>query len=690
MYKKRICAVCVTGVLALASASYADLVIGDWEQDMDGWQLHGDAPEGTDIRYSDSNGVTLGNYSLDVYVPVGEYKLILYYNIVGQGILEDFRNYQKISIDVTRLANEWPEAGDWIGGGIHMVLNAGGDGWSLWEGDYQGWWSWSGGDQTVTLTWDYAQHLSRIDFDNLWWLEFFFISNFDLDYDLGGVYYLDNCVLWGSGAATEPQPTNDARDVATETTLSWKAPATAASHTVYLGTDFEAVADANLASDPNLVTIANVDVSSFDPGTLEFNTTYFWRVDEVNDTDLWPGSVWSFTTANFIVVDDFESYTDDFEAGEAIFQTWTDGWEDPANGGSQVGYDEAPFAEQTIVHGGNQSMPLTYNNVDASYSQAERTWDEPQDWTLHGFDALKIYVTGSADNVADQLYVRIEDSEGNAGTVTYPDSAIVNAAEWTEWLIPLSEFNAADANVAAITKMVIGVGSQNGPSGAQGILYIDDIRLCYAPTGLVAYYALENNTEDSSGNGHHGVLAGDPNLPVAYVTGPAGFGTGMLFDGAFGHQYVDLGNLNPSARTGQLSVALWAKWDGLTDAWQGLISKRDSWSRYDMLWQIEANQSTGVARFQRDGEAEVSAGVLPIGEWTHVAATFDGTTAKVYVNGAMTAEDSPWSFGYDPGAAMQIGACDPGGGNPFNGALDEVRLYDRALSEAEILELAGK
>ena len=100
MFRKLICAACMTVVLGLASAVYADLVIGDWEQDMDGWQIHGDAPEGTDIRYSDSNGVTLGDYSLDVYVPVGDYKLILVYNIVGQGILDDFRKYQKISLDV--------------------------------------------------------------------------------------------------------------------------------------------------------------------------------------------------------------------------------------------------------------------------------------------------------------------------------------------------------------------------------------------------------------------------------------------------------------------------------------------------------------------------------------------------------------------------------------------------------------
>jgi len=686
MCKKMIYLV-MMAILGLASTGLADRVIGDWEQQMDGWQIPGDAPAGTDVRYSDSNGVTLGNYSLDLYVPEGGYKNILYYDVRGQGAFEDFLQYQNISIDVTRLAKDWPDAGDWIGGGIHMVINAGGDGWSLWEGDYAGWWSWSGGDQTTTLTWDYAQHLPKIQLDNLWWLEIFFITNFDLDYDTGGVYFLDNCRLWGSGAATEPQPGNDARNVDINTILSWKAPDTAASHNVYFGTDSTVVADANMSSDPNLVTMANVDAPSFDPNGLDFGTTYFWRIDEVNEPDLWAGSVWTFTTANFIIVDDFESYTDNVDLGEAIFQTWDDGWEDP-NNGSQVGYDQEPFAEQTTVHGGTQAMPLKYDNTDVASSSATRTWAEPQDWTLNGFNALKLYVRGSAMNQADRLYVTITDSAGMPATVPYPDTAIMTAEEWTEWLIPAADL--AGVDMAAVTAMTIGVGGQGDPSGATGLLLIDDITVGFAPTGLIAHYALNGNTEDSSGNGLDGVLAGDANLPASYVNGPAGFGQGLLFDGAYGHQYVDLGTFNPSAATGQLTVALWAKWDGLTDQWQGLMSKRDSWSRYDMMWQIEANQSTGLVRFQRDGEGEVPAVTPTVGEWTHIAATFDGTVATVYVNGVQTGQDTSWSFGYDTEASVQIGACDPGGGNPFNGAIDDVWIYDTVLSEAEIKALAGK
>jgi hypothetical protein len=81
--------------------------------------------------------------------------------------------------------------------------------------------------------------------------------------------------------------------------------------------------------------------------------------------------------------------------------------------------------------------------------------------------------------------------------------------------------------------------------------------------------------------------------------------------------------------------------------------------------------------------------MLPIGTWAHVAVTFDGTTARFYLNGVQTGSGS-FSFGLDKEAAVHFGSDDPNGGNAFNGALDEIRFYDQVLTVAEILKLAGK
>jgi hypothetical protein len=80
------------------------------------------------------------------------------------------------------------------------------------------------------------------------------------------------------------------------------------------------------------------------------------------------GVVWSFTVPAYLIVDEFETYTD--VDGERIYQTWIDGW---TNGtGSIVGNLAAPFAEQTIITG-RQSMPMDHNNIK-SPNRARRNW----------------------------------------------------------------------------------------------------------------------------------------------------------------------------------------------------------------------------------------------------------------------------------------------------------------------------
>jgi hypothetical protein len=278
--------------------------------------------------------------------------------------------------------------------------------------------------------------------------------------------------------AVNPYPANTAKDVTQTLALHWSAGEKATRHDVYFGDSADAVANA----DPTTAGIYRgrqaLDAATFDPGELEWNKTYYWRVEEVNTADAnspWAGSVWSFTTANFLIVDDFESFTD--VLGSRLYETWLDGW---TNGtGSQVGYLVAPFAEQTIVHGGRQSMPMDYNNVKSpGYSEAERDWITPQNWTVNSVNTLVLYVRGSATNAPASLYVAVEDKAGHIAVVTYPDPALVTAVQWTEWRIPLADISSAGVNVAAIKKMYLGVGNRSKPTpGGAGRIYIDDIRV---------------------------------------------------------------------------------------------------------------------------------------------------------------------------------------------------------------------
>jgi hypothetical protein len=191
-------------------------------------------------------------------------------------------------------------------------------------------------------------------------------------------------------SAREPDPATGSTDLEPWLSLSWRPGRQAALHDVYLSTDIQAVIDGTAP-------VITVSEPRLDPSMLVLGQTYYWKVNEVNDLAdpaVWEGDIWSFTVSDFITIDDFESYTDNDAEGEAIWQTWIDGFE-VADNGSQVGYLQPPYAEQTIVHGGKQSMPLAYTNTgNAVVSEAERAWSAPQDWTLYEADTLKLYFQG--------------------------------------------------------------------------------------------------------------------------------------------------------------------------------------------------------------------------------------------------------------------------------------------------------
>jgi len=273
--------------------------------------------------------------------------------------------------------------------------------------------------------------------------------------------------------ASRANPSNGAVDVRQTSILSWSPGEAAASHDVYFGTDAEAVKNADTGS-PEYKGGRQLGSESFAPGKLEWNTTYYWRVDEVNNANSdspWVGNVWDFTTADFLIVDDFELYNDlnpDDPASNRIFNAWVDGYNDPTNG-STVGHLNPPFAEQTVVHTGNQSMPLAYDNV-VGKSEATLTLTDTRDWTEKSVDTLAIWYIGDPANAAETMYVILNGTSG----VDNPDANAAQAEEWTEWTVSLSEFN---VNLAGVNTITLGLRSVTGGSG---MMYFDDIRL-YPP-----------------------------------------------------------------------------------------------------------------------------------------------------------------------------------------------------------------
>jgi hypothetical protein len=272
-------------------------------------------------------------------------------------------------------------------------------------------------------------------------------------------------------------PADGASDISQTTVLTWSPGVYAASHQLYFGTDADAVQNADTSS-PEYKGTRDLDSESYDPGRLEWFTTYYWRIDEVNDTNPespWTGSLWSFTTANFLIVDDMESYNDLDPADPAsnrIFNAWLDGFDNPAINGSVVGYAAVPFAEQTIVHGGRQSMPFAYDN-SVGKSEATLILTDQRDWTENGVSTLVIWYIGDAANAAEQMYVALN---GNA-RVDNPDPDAAQVLAWTEWTIDLQAFADQGVNLTNVNSITLGLSSV---TAGTGMIYFDDIRL-YPP-----------------------------------------------------------------------------------------------------------------------------------------------------------------------------------------------------------------
>jgi len=483
-------------------------------------------------------------------------------------------------------------------------------------------------------------------------------------------------------AAREPEPVDGSTLDGADVELSWRAGREAASHEVYLGTD------------PGALSLAGTSTEArYDTGALSYATTYYWSVTEVNEAATvtsYASDVWSFTTPDYGTVDNFDQYDDNCNR---IFFAWEDGLghnggqdiEDcdvPASngngGGSIVGNDQAPFAEKTIVNAGStQSLPFNYDNAFGP-SEATLTLDG-QDWTASGIQTLSLFLRGTAGNTGE-LYIKINNAK-----ITYDGAAAdIQTPAWQPWNIDLTGVSGLQ-NVRSLT---IGV---DGASAA-GMLYFDDLRLyplageMLNPTdpgnaNLVAYYAFDGNANDNSGNGYHGVENGPP----TYATGA--IGQALSLDGFASYVTVDSVGIGSAAPR---SIAGWAKAD--TDSmavWTNVFGFTGS-STNGEHFDIQIVGSTGTTSagsfgLHRHGwEMDITANDL---EWHHLAATFDGTTVNLYSDGRLVNTDTVSNVN-TPGPVHMGKRQD--NDNYFDGLVDDVRIYDRALSQEEMAWIAGK
>ena len=352
MCKKSFLLISLVLVLALASITYGDYVISNFEDPNDpndGWAK--DDPNNPNITLSLSQIGADGNSLKIADTTGGGAERAITYSLVANNEVNEFREHTKVSLDVTRLADEW--GGQWGGWNephtaftgyceFHMIIEAGRDvndadgppwsgGWNLLS-QRANWGSWNG-DDPINFTYDYSTLLNQIDFNNLGYLGFVLQTNWgNYAIGTGGIYYLDNVQLVDEGMAYSPNPVDHTPDMEMDPNLSWTPGAYADTHDVYFGTSFNDVNDANRASHPGLLCYSEgQEPNYYDPGTLELYTTYYWRIDEVNGLDICKGEVWDFMTAYSgmgVVIGDWENGTNGWKAtwqGDTTFSYSTKG-----------------------------------------------------------------------------------------------------------------------------------------------------------------------------------------------------------------------------------------------------------------------------------------------------------------------------------------------------------------------------
>jgi hypothetical protein len=500
--------------------------------------------------------------------------------------------------------------------------------------------------------------------------------------------------------ASNPVPESGTTELDVKVKLGWKPGRGADEHHVYMSTDEQAVID--LTAPVTVVTDPEVDA------ILSLTNTYYWTVVEVNNNNTpagWPADVWNLSTLDYYVIDDFE--------GDLAWSK---------SGGASVSDSNA------VARSGEKSMKFDFNNSNSVEGVSEVRLVKNLDLTKGDPTALVFWVYGDLSNVrTEEMYVRI----------SYPSTTWI----WV-WEIPIEQ-SAYFRNVMAKSEMAtpwwtqvtvsledetvvkwdqvqsinIGMIRASKDTGS-GTLYIDDVRVYGTPpvpvapsnpgTGnLVALYKMEGNVDDSSGSGINGTAIGEPN----YVSGPfPAYGSALECDGS--DDVVDLGPADPFNFTGSFSISVWANIQNWGNEWgHAMVATRGEGNlgfqiRRGGGWVggMQGYPSTGFCFSTRgiflEGQAaggdDMMVGEPVQGAWTHIACVYDyeNQIKSIYFDGelvkaaATTAESvlSPSTTNASIGARAN-GAND-GFEALFNGMLDDVRLYDKALTAGEVKFLA--
>jgi hypothetical protein len=531
-------------------------------------------------------------------------------------------------------------------------------------------------------------------------------------------------------------PNNDPNKpgvVTVDEDIRWNPGKSAANHEIWFGTE-GAMANVGTQSRTNC---------SYDPaGDLLLDTVYEWKVNESNGVSAWPASgSWKFKTVNYLMLEDFESYTSD--------TTLRAVWKVSATScsGNPVLVDD-PLSEGRVYHG---AQAIKMSSIDLSVSPYRAMYYKTLSTAVNlstanqNVKALRIAYKGDVANKETKICAYLKDSSNRIAVIEHPESYSSVALNWTEWNIVLSEFTAVNPslNLASIIEYGVGVGT--GAAGASGVgsMWFDDIRLfqprCTSVANkadvngdckvdyddlkilhndwlddgsiagggkLVALWRFEDGagskTADES-SGHlpsaDGVVKSTVFTTAIIATIPAedpNRGGSLFKCNSYVDNYVDCDvdsgtNKDKFNFGGGATLSAWIKPTGSASSGddQFIITSEQG----PRFYQSVTNLKFAISVNPEDSDnstISTTTNPLQINKWSHIAGVYNpndvsGPTLIIYFNGNKIAEKrcSP-NVAAELVTAYNIGNRTGKGVMGFIGKIDDVAIYNRALTLTEV------
>ncbi|NUM36021.1 MAG: LamG domain-containing protein [Candidatus Brocadiae bacterium] len=196
-------------------------------------------------------------------------------------------------------------------------------------------------------------------------------------------------------------------------------------------------------------------------------------------------------------------------------------------------------------------------------------------------------------------------------------------------------------------------------------------------SGLLAYYSFSGNAQDMSGQGHHGTVNGADLTTDRFGNANSAY----YFNGSGDIILIGSNFISPTA----ITLSAWIKKSGSYSSWNDIIAGNNG----SPIFGINPSNQLAFGCQSNSPIQHLGSATISDVQWHHVAATYNGSWVKVYLDGALVDSRSA-SGSFNTSNVLGIGGDPSRTSEFFSGLIDDVRIYNRALADSDVLQLTNE